>query len=179
MGPYEAMTGLGDITLLGTTLTLGDTVALSNLTILAVDVNLLTHGDKTILNNLGNPYISPTLHFLGGSGYSQSGALHPTGPLNAQDLGLTASEFRPLLIFSDPIILNYDTSPQPPPPVPFVPPEGPRKFAVYQLMIADAQLSDMLPIYRSSFSAPYQLVDSEYCSPENRSGCPRRTLSGL
>jgi hypothetical protein len=179
MGSYEAMTGLGNIVLTCTNMTLGDMVALDNLLIFGVDINLLTHGDITILNKYGDPYTSPSLHFLGGTGYIQSGALHPTGPLNAQNLGLSPSVFRPQLILGDPVILNYDTSPQPPPPVPpapFVASEASKRFAIYQLMIADAQLSDMLPIYRSSFPAPYQLVDSEYCSPGNRSGCPRRTL---
>ncbi len=117
MGANEAMTILGNLEFIGNSITLGDTVALETLSIIGNTVNLLTHGPYQILDNQGVLYTTPTLHFLGGSGYLQIGTLVPPGPLNAQNLGLSPSTFRPLLFFSG-HILNYDTGASPPPPPP-------------------------------------------------------------
>ncbi len=170
MGANEAMTILGNLEFIGNSITLGDTVALETLSIIGNTVNLLTHGSYLILDNQGILYITPTLHFLGGSGYLQVGTLVPSGPLNAQNLGLAPSTFRPLLFFSG-HILNYDTSSPPPPPPPPPPPSPTpplpitttpesRAFARYQLGIADAQLSDLLPIYSFPF-APIHYAEIE------------------
>ncbi len=168
VGLNESMTVLGNLEVIGNTITLGDTVALETLSIIGNTVNLLTHGPYQILDNQGVLYTTPTLHFLGGSGYLQIGTLVPsTGPLNAQNLGLSPSTFRSLLLYSG-HILNYDTSspppppppPSPTPPAPITTTSGSRAFARYQLGIADAQLSDLLPIYSFPF-APIHYVEIE------------------
>jgi hypothetical protein len=145
MGPYEAMTALGSITLSATAnLTLGDVVAMTNLSLLASSViQLNVHGDQTLLDNLGGFYTSPSLHFFGGAFYVQSGTLVPAGPLDARALEFSAGEFRTLLLYGDPTILNYDTGPRPGPAVPVS--LAAKQFAMYQLSIATAQLSDLLP----------------------------------
>ncbi|MDE3047575.1 MAG: hypothetical protein KGI83_04415, partial [Verrucomicrobiota bacterium] len=149
MGPYEAMTALGDIGIAAaTSATLGDLVALDSITILAPLANLLIHGDEQILSSTGVLYTSPSLHFLGGSGYMNFATLVPSGPLNAQDLNYSSSFFRPLLLYGDPIVLNFDTSPLPPPsPTPAPTTFASSEFVLYQLSVDDAQLSDLLPIY--------------------------------
>ena len=156
MGAYEVMTGLGNISLTGAELTLGDLVALDNLTLLGGDINLLLHGDETILASNGLLYISPTLHFLSGGTYLQVGSLIPAdSDLNAQGLGLTAAAFRPQLLYNS-HILNFDTSPKP---VPFVATEASKQYAIYLLLIADAQLSDLLPVWGWPWPLPYEMCD--------------------
>jgi hypothetical protein len=165
MGLFEAMTVLGKLDFACTTVTLGDLVALDALTFetSVATTNLNTHGDIQILNNLGVLYTAPTLHFLGGSGYTPpTGTIIPTptpANLNQGNLGLSESVFRPLLSYNN-FVLNYDaaaTPPPPPPPGPPAPPPSPnilpplsvRQYLIYQIAIADAQLSDMLPTYQS------------------------------
>ena len=151
-GNYEALTALGNITLIAATLTIGDTVALGNLVLFGDPINLNTHGDIEILNNQGVLYISPSLHLLGGTGYITSGNFVPANAtVNAQSLGLSSPQFRPLLTYSN-HILNYDSKGQ----AIIVSPSAAtssssfRQTRLYQLLIADAQLSDQLPIYRCS-----------------------------
>ena len=176
LGPNEVMTGLGAIAFACTTLTLGDVVALTDLSIVSDTTNLRTHGDETILASNGLPYISPSLHFLGGTGYSQMGALVPAdGILNAQDLSLATTEFRPQLFYND-HILNYDTSakpvPPPPPPSSITFTKRQRQFSVYLLSVADAELSDQLPIFLSEPPYPYDWVECD----EHRKHCQRSAL---
>lgn len=166
MGPNETMTILGDILLVCPSLVLGDMVSLDSMQLTATTIFLNTHGDVSLLNNLGGFYTSPTLHFLGGSIYSATGSFVPSGaPLNAQGLGLPAFEFEPFLTFSG-HILNFDTTFQPnPPPTPGgggTVQIAPANFIVqgdfYKLAIADAQLSDLLPIYPHDFPIPFELI---------------------
>jgi filamentous hemagglutinin family protein len=168
MGSFEAMTGFGSITFVCPTLTLGDLVALDNIIILANTVNLNTHGSISLLNNLGGFYVSPSLHFLGGTSYFASGTFVPAGAsLNAQNLGLSPLVFEPLLKFNS-HILNYDTTYAPnPPPSPSsgggqAPPSIAQvENAFYQLLIADAELSDLLPLYRHDLPPPFQFKQRE------------------
>ncbi len=168
MGTFETMTILGNITLNCTNLTLGDTVALQNLALNATSsIFLKTHGDVSLLNNIGGFYTSPSLYFLGGSGYSQTGTLIPSGAaLNAGDIGLSTPVFLNLLFFTS-HILNYDTTFQPNPPAPTPSGGGTVEIApspsivrgdFYKLAIADAQLSDLLPIYPHYFPRPFKLI---------------------
>jgi filamentous hemagglutinin family protein len=148
MGNNEAMTVLGDLTFDCPTVTLGDVIALDSLTIASSPsdtVNLLTHGPYSILSYLGTTYISPSLHFFGGSGYTNLGTSVPsTGILKAANLGYSdpITQFLPLLTYNG-HILNYDTTLPTSP----SPPSGFVAFAMYRLAIADAQLSDLLPIF--------------------------------
>ncbi len=147
MGSFEAMTALGSIALLGSSsLTLGDIVALENLTLTAPVINLLTHGDELLLDNNGVLYTSPALHFYSGGTYSQFGVLVPAGPLESGSLALAPDVFRPELIFNNSVILNFDTGPRP---VPFVIPVEAKQAVMYELSVSSAQLSDMVPMYAS------------------------------
>lgn len=182
MGAFEALTALGNVTFVCSTLTLGDTVALDNLSILATTVNLNTHGNISLLNNLGNFYTSPSLHFLGGSGYAATGTFVPAGAaLNAQNLNLSSSAFRPLLLNGS-TVLNYDTT--------YTPGNGggggggavgagnitPLKLRqkwIYELLIADAQLSDLLPLFLDPLPDAFFLIrcDSRRSKDGTFEGC--------
>ena len=155
MGTSEVMTALGNIDLTAPTMTLGDLVALDNLTIMGSTINLLVHGDESILANNGLLYTSPSLHFMAGGTYLQVGTLVPSGPLNAQSLGLSPSEFGPQLLFGS-HILNFDTAPKPVPPTPTQSSvsASSKEYAIYLLNVAGAQLSDMLPRFSYPLSYP-------------------------
>ncbi len=142
MGSNEAMTAFGSIDLGSTSsLTLGDIVALTDLTLDSPIISLRTHGDETLYNNLGQYYTSPTLHFMAGGVYTETGTLNPSGPINAKSLGLPPSAFLPLLTYQGTRILNYDSNQI------FPPGPAPQQFVIYELAVCGAQLSDMLPIF--------------------------------
>lgn len=150
MGSNEVMTVLGDLTLDGYTMTLSDIVVLENLQITALDINLLQHGPVTMLLAAGNFGISPSLHWQSGGTYSQFGILNPPdGVTNSGTLVLPADEFLPLLTFES-HILNYDGDVYHVPAIKRVPhvPIPTRQNLIYQLGVADAELSDMLPPLR-------------------------------
>jgi hypothetical protein len=68
--------------------------------------------------------------------------------LNGENIDLSESAFRPLLILDSSTILNYDTSPQPPPPdppspSPDIPPPAVVQSASYQAAVnTGTQLSN-------------------------------------
>jgi filamentous hemagglutinin family protein len=144
MGTYEAMTVLGNLSMTASTMTLGDLVAQRDLSLIASTITLILHGDVTILSNTGTFYTSPSLHFFAGSNYLQVGSLVPaTGPIDAGSVAIAPSAFRSLLLY-DSHILNYDTT------LPIPPAQSSaadRQLSVYQLGIATAQLSDLVPIF--------------------------------
>ena len=146
---------------LDTSATLSDTVAQSNLSIITETINLLVYsGPIQILSSFGTLYTAPTLHFIAGLNYSAIGTFNPPGPLNAVSLaskGLSPDAIRSLLIYSG-TILNYDTTAPSPSPTPVVPVvnTAPFRYAIYQMAVADAQLSDKLPIFEMF---PFPLVN--------------------
>lgn len=153
MGPFEAMTCLGSITLSCPTLTLGDIVALEDLMILGVQVNLRTRDSISILNSQGLFKSFPTLHFLSGGIYIQSGFLIPSdGKLNAQSLDVSPSIFREKLLFEE-YVLNFDGVKW----YFLFLEQGIRGYLIYQLLIADAELSDLLPIEKTLPPKPFLL----------------------
>jgi filamentous hemagglutinin family protein len=157
VGPNEAMTILGNLQLAGATaIELSDTVALLALGIATPILNLNLHGPYNILDNTGNLYSTPSLHFYGGTGYvnSASSIIPPEGPLDAQNLNYAPSVFSPLLVYQS-YILNYDTTDRPPSGNTF-PPELLQLF-FYQLAVADAQLTDLLPFFGVGLAPPYKL----------------------
>jgi filamentous hemagglutinin family protein len=170
LGPFEAMTALGNMTLTADVLTLGDLVALNTLDLTATTINLNTHGDISLLNNLGGLYTSPTLHFLGGTGYFATGTFIPSGPVNAQNLNLSPSTFEPLLKFNT-SVLNYDTTFTPTPPTPTPTPSSAtagtttplstQQELMYKIGIADAQLTDLLPVYPTDLPPPFCIWSSK------------------
>jgi len=148
VGDFEVMTALGNLTITaGTSITLFDTIALKELTLAAPVIHLQTHGTYEILNNLGTPYANPILHFYGGTGYSVLGLLDP--PLGAiQELYLSAyttAELQQLLVYSDPVILNFYFS-GPVPPGSTLPNSNIRTPILNQMAIAEAELTNWLPI---------------------------------
>gem|GEM_PF-7113549 len=123
------------------------------------------------MNNLGGFYTSPSLHFLGGTGYIASGIFVPSSAtVNAQNLNLSPSAFQPLLSFSS-HVLNYDTiySPTPPPSHSsggasgFVP-KSVQENLIYKLCIADAEFFDHLPIYPHALPLPFLFKEKELIS---------------
>jgi hypothetical protein len=153
MGPFEAMTVLGNLSLTASsTLTLGDVVALENLTLSASMINLLTHGYEVLLDSNGQFYISYQLHFFAGGAYAQSGTLVPEGPFHAEGLSLSPDVFRSWLIYAGSTILNYDTHT----PVS-------TQFVLYQLAVASAQLSDLLPIFEPACPPIYRHKSQQNC----------------
>jgi hypothetical protein len=174
MGQYEEMTVLGNLHLAARDLYLQDLVAQKTLVVLAgpssdptSTINIDLRAPYEILDKAGNPYVTPTVHFLcttadpvlsGAIIYSGSG-----GPLNAQQLDMTSAEFFSLLILGDPTILNYDTSPKPVPPTPVNPTISQEQAVIYGLVVADAQLTDLLPTFLLPFADPYTYCCIKHC----------------
>ncbi len=118
MGQNEVLTVLGNLTVTATNrVTLGDTIALLDLTLTAPTINLETHGTYDILSSTGTLYPNTSLHFFAGQTLSVSGTLVPSGPIQEESFSTvyTTPEFRDLLIYNGSTILNFDTSTTPPP----------------------------------------------------------------
>lgn len=158
-GTYEALTALGNITLTATTMTIGDVVAKGALSINATTANLTLHGDISLLSSVGDFYTSPATHLYGGTGYNPNSTTFVPDP---PEFGVQSEiSSGSLLVYStdDDLILNYDIHETPAPPAP---PETPNPFPdrtrqrlIYELLIADAELSDRLPFRWCALPAFY------------------------
>jgi hypothetical protein len=175
MGMNEVFTALGNLSITGgNQINMGDTIALLDLTLSAPTINLAIHGTYDILNSSGVLYPNPTLHFFAGQTLSVTGTLSPSGPIDQESFAstYTTPEFNSLLIYNSANILNFSTASPPPPPPPPPGPPGPspspssessQQFAIYQLLIGDAYLSDLLHmIYTSYLPDPYRICRKPY-----------------
>ncbi len=170
IGNYEAMTALGNTVLqLNTTATLSDMVALEDFRLQAVTANLLTHGTFQILDNTGQLYDTPSLHFYGGVGYFNTASFDPVGPIRALDLGYALpSSFRNLLLFSS-TILNYDLRAV----ISSRLPIEHLQSIIYRLQVAQAEFFDMFPVHKvfppRNFTMCTEKERKKECSPQRLS----------
>lgn len=178
MGQTDVMTVLGNITLsLSSFADLGNLIALEALTIDTPTIHPLIYGAPyEILSHFGTLYTTPTLHFFGGTAYSESGATFiPPGPIRTASLGYSPAAFLTLLTYND-TILNFDTT-LPPPPTP--PSNTPVLRIVYAMGVAQAEFFDRIPaFYIFPYRSPqicYELrepADTKRCFPPKQWAIP-------
>lgn len=146
MGVNEAMTIFGNGSLDCLLLTLSDIVAIGDLSIEATTIQLNTRGMIPLLNKDGVLYPSPVLHCCAGGAYSRKGTLVPSsGPFEEQSYALSSDD---LFSSSNSLFLNFDSNLTEFLIAQSIVDLDPAQFIMYKITVADAQLSDMLPIYR-------------------------------
>lgn len=121
MGPFETMTVLGNVNLDASIIaTIGDVIGTNSVSITTPTLIIHLYQPSTILNNLGQLYLS-----LGAHIYSAGTITSPTPTGSGsgaqavvqQLTSLTPASFTELLLLNDPTILNFYNSPSPPSPV--------------------------------------------------------------
>ena len=169
MGANEAMTIYGNVTISVTgSVTVSDIIALNNMTIDASSIYLTPRSSEQILAYFGTLYTSESAHLLAGTTPVFSVSVTPPD----SHTGLTGATEAQLIYAPASLALNYDTSiPPPPPPVP-VP-----SNSSYLLAVADAQLSDMLPVIGTCWEWPYLPTFCSDCQEDRL--CRERYMIGF
>jgi filamentous hemagglutinin family protein len=161
VGPYEAITVLGDITLNGSTsVQIGDVIGLNTLSINSPSITIDLRGPGLLLDAFGTTYTSDTTHLFA---YDSVPSLSTTPIYNPLIVGapdpeiaiyqdISKEEWASLLVY-DNYVLNFDFGAPINPPIPVITKEILQRAQTISAQNISSQFQQLQSLYKAFYSS--------------------------